>query len=407
MGGGLSFSSRQYGIGVDQVVAFQLILANGTSVLADGCSNPDLFWALRGGGGGTFGVVTHVHYKLHPVTPIIHMEWSIINVEYLVNTGQLAALFSWINLWLAYWVGTSPTIDTRWSGFFNAGGASLVFSGTEDEAKESFVNEFDDWYYNVLVPNTNMIPDVWGALPPNMTLTAYPNWYEFKGGSAAYNRPEATDPTGDAYEFVEFIGARLMPIDVAMDMPGAVTTILSSFATTGTLGTVNYFLGGNINDVPDDATAVHPGMRNAVWSVFPNTPDTQAALRQFIPNNVTGICFNHHSGTEPDWRNACWGSNYAKLESIKDMYDPDHRFNCWHGVGYQGDENPPDERSASFSPLDCPTSAAPSPPPPDEPTGSPTSMPASTASLVLQPASSISMVVGILVLSMITTVFAQ
>jgi hypothetical protein len=46
MGGGLSFTTRHYGIGVDQVVAFQLISENGTSVLADGCSNPGLFWAI-------------------------------------------------------------------------------------------------------------------------------------------------------------------------------------------------------------------------------------------------------------------------------------------------------------------------------------------------------------------------
>lgn len=153
------------------------------------------------------------------------------------------------------------------------------------------------------------------------------------------------------------------------------TNIMNTFATSGTLSSVNYFLGGKINDVPDDATAVHPGMRNAIWSVFPSSPDAQAALREFIPNKVTGVCFNHHSGTEPDWRDACWGANYAKLESIKAMYDPDHRFNCCHGVGYEGDEDPPNERSASFSPLDCPTSEA-------------TSMPTSTASLALQPLSS-------------------
>jgi hypothetical protein len=139
MGRGLSFTSRHYGIGIDQVVAFQLVSANGTSMPADGCSNSDLFWALRGGGGGTFGVVTHVHYKVHPVTPIIIMEWGLINAEYLINAGLFGELFNWLDLWLTCWVETSPTIDTRWGGFFNNGGVYLVFAGTEDEAKESFV----------------------------------------------------------------------------------------------------------------------------------------------------------------------------------------------------------------------------------------------------------------------------
>jgi hypothetical protein len=60
-------------------------------------------------------------------------------------------------------------------------------------------------------------------------------------------------------------------------------------------------------------------------------------VRDFIPNNVTGISFNHHNRLEPDWRNACWGADhYEKLEGIKDKYDPDRVFNCWHCVGYQG-----------------------------------------------------------------------
>jgi FAD/FMN-containing dehydrogenase len=85
--------SCQRGIGVDQVVAFQLISENSTSVLADGCSNPDLFWALRGGGVGTFSVVTHVCYKLHPVTPIMHIL-PCPNSDCLLNTGQFNELFN-------------------------------------------------------------------------------------------------------------------------------------------------------------------------------------------------------------------------------------------------------------------------------------------------------------------------
>jgi FAD/FMN-containing dehydrogenase len=46
-------------------------------VVVDACSNSDLFWALRGGGGGTFGVVTNVKYRLHPVTPISLIFWGV------------------------------------------------------------------------------------------------------------------------------------------------------------------------------------------------------------------------------------------------------------------------------------------------------------------------------------------
>jgi hypothetical protein len=76
-GCGLSFSSRTYGIGIDQVAAFEVVLADGSQVVVDACSNSDLFWALRGGGGGTFGVVTNVKYRLHPVTPISLIFWGV------------------------------------------------------------------------------------------------------------------------------------------------------------------------------------------------------------------------------------------------------------------------------------------------------------------------------------------
>lgn len=50
-GSGLSFSSRQYGLGVDQAIQFEVVLADGTLTTANACENTDLFWALRGGGG--------------------------------------------------------------------------------------------------------------------------------------------------------------------------------------------------------------------------------------------------------------------------------------------------------------------------------------------------------------------
>jgi hypothetical protein len=53
--------------------------------------------------------------------------------------------------------------------------------------------------------------------------------------------------------------------------------------------------------------------------------------------------YNHHNGLEPDWENACWGSNYDKLLSLKNKYDPSNMFNCWHCVGYQGRESENEE----------------------------------------------------------------
>jgi len=56
--------------GVDNVLEITIVTANGDHVIANPYQNEDLFWALRGGGGGTWGVVTSVTYKTHPSTPL-------------------------------------------------------------------------------------------------------------------------------------------------------------------------------------------------------------------------------------------------------------------------------------------------------------------------------------------------
>ncbi|GLA68782.1 hypothetical protein AtubIFM55763_006981 [Aspergillus tubingensis] len=65
-GGGLSYYSAQYGLACDNVVNFEVVLGNGTITNANSTSNPDLWWALRGGG-NRFGIVTKFTLKAHPL----------------------------------------------------------------------------------------------------------------------------------------------------------------------------------------------------------------------------------------------------------------------------------------------------------------------------------------------------
>jgi hypothetical protein len=58
--------SSTYGLGVDNVLEIEIVTPNGVLQTANRCTNPDLFWALRGGGGGTFGVITSVTMKAYP-----------------------------------------------------------------------------------------------------------------------------------------------------------------------------------------------------------------------------------------------------------------------------------------------------------------------------------------------------
>jgi len=71
LGGGFGWLTRKYGMTIDNLVSVDLVMADGAPMRASDRKNPDLFWAVRGGG-GNFGVVTGFEFKLHPVGPEVY-----------------------------------------------------------------------------------------------------------------------------------------------------------------------------------------------------------------------------------------------------------------------------------------------------------------------------------------------
>jgi FAD/FMN-containing dehydrogenase len=70
LGGGIGFLARKHGLTIDDLLAAEVVTADGRLLRADAENHPDLFWALRGGG-GNFGVATRFHYRLHPVGTVV------------------------------------------------------------------------------------------------------------------------------------------------------------------------------------------------------------------------------------------------------------------------------------------------------------------------------------------------
>jgi FAD/FMN-containing dehydrogenase len=70
LGGGIGYLTRKHGLTIDSVLGAEIVTADGETLQVDNASHPDLFWAIRGGG-GNFGIVTRFKYRLHPVSRIV------------------------------------------------------------------------------------------------------------------------------------------------------------------------------------------------------------------------------------------------------------------------------------------------------------------------------------------------
>ncbi|MGC1961901.1 MAG: FAD-binding protein, partial [Candidatus Sulfotelmatobacter sp.] len=102
LGGGTGWLTRRFGLSCDNVERFTLVTADSSVVRADSQENPDLFWALRGGG-GNFGVVTEFEVKLHPLT-------SVLLAEGLTPEPEIRGL---LECWREFMV--EAPIDFKWN----------------------------------------------------------------------------------------------------------------------------------------------------------------------------------------------------------------------------------------------------------------------------------------------------
>ncbi|KID65157.1 oxidoreductase, partial [Metarhizium hybridum] len=330
-GGGVSsFHSFTKGLAVDNVLEYQVVTANGELIAANEYQNRDLFWALKGGGGGTFGVVAQATVRVYPDDPITVAAISI-------STSLTNSLF-WTE-------GVSELL--RLLKIFNQQGlpGQIVVMGPNQGSVQAtlefhFPNTTDESYVNGLL-NSRMRPLGDHKISINLSTRV-----QKKASSEVRLGPDTYPPQYGIVQGSVLISAALFN---SADGPPLIARNFSNLnlGPSDILFTSN--LGGRVMDNSDIDIPLHPSWRSAaqlvtlVRAVEPSNKGKLAALEtlhshdmpilySLEPKNKVSYR-NLGDPSEKEFQSRYWGSNYKRLASIKERWDPDELFITRLGVG--------------------------------------------------------------------------
>lgn len=334
-GGGHSPLSGLYGMAADQVLAFEVVTPIGEFVTANSTSNTDLFWALRGGGGGTFGVVTSVTVKAYKDMPVTAASW---------NFGSASLGKD------KFWAAAKAFLDNA-NTYADSGTYSyIVMTPTPDGKDFSFIMQ-PFFAPNKTSKDTNTILQPFLTKLQSLNVPLSPKITEYKGFYPAW---QAEFPLETQSDVQTAFGSRLFPRNNFNSETGRNLTFNALRQTVEAGQTIIAFnvaptlaRGGN----PDNA--VNPAWRNAVihaitgrkWDVKASSSDIMAARKAFTNGTMqkwrditpgSGSYLNEADRLEPNWQQSFWGDKYARLLQIKKDSDPKDVFWAINAVGSEG-----------------------------------------------------------------------
>ncbi len=310
LGGGTGYLTRKYGLTIDNLLEADVVLADGSFVTADKNRHPDLFWALRGGG-GNFGVVTSFLFQAHPVDTVYGgpIFWDAAHARAVMRTYRdfLPAAPEELGAFIG--LKAVPSVDPFPKEHWGKRACALVSSylGSVAEGEKAM----SPLLRSVPPPIFNWM----GAVPfPAMQALFDPlfpkglQWY-WKG------------------DFVKSLSDEAIDAHIAH----------SAKAPTQLSVMHLYPINGAVHRVPRDATAWCT--RDATWSMViagigPDPAKADALKswgreywRAVHPFNLEGGYVNFMMDDEADGRvRTTYGENYPRLAAIKAKYDPKNLF---------------------------------------------------------------------------------
>ncbi|KAG6373241.1 hypothetical protein JVT61DRAFT_6867 [Boletus reticuloceps] len=318
-GGGHSALSPNYGLGVDNALEMSVVLSSGKFLTVNRYQSSDLFWALRGGGGSTYGIVTSVTYRTYPSVPTQLYT-------YQANITNTSAAVELVGGLLRF---QTQFTDDGWGGygFISAQQISFFIFGP-NMTNETAMTSTQAWH------NFSASLTPFGVVATDKIYYA-PSWYLlyqliFSGGVENGQNVMITN--------------RLLSRDSVATKYAELAEILVNCTAS-----FNMVAGGKVSQINPDSAGLNPAWRKAVtetvcgvsWDEGTSSVDIEGIISQLkgwikatydlTPND--GAYFNEASLFEINWQETFFGSHYATLKSIKDKYDPYRLFVVAEGVG--------------------------------------------------------------------------
>lgn len=351
-GGGHGPFGPSYGLMVDQAVEFEVVTADGQLRLINECNDPDLFWAMRGGGGGTYAVLTRYKFQLHPAVPI-----NVYSFEAQIFGASLIHDFTKSTVHRQVVTALAKN-QTTWSDNHIAGynfihpHSIISLQVLPSNDTEILKNLTADWH-NFLSSHPGLIP----SQNKYLTFDKFSDYVKFtlrpsiaRNGIVGIGLAEA---------------GRLMPRELFStdsDVENLVDAFLQGMQASSTFGaglgsgTGQIYATGPSNQMDNSKTGVNPAWRGSLWEVIfggvwlktdsqekrDNVQHTVGeAIKPMKSLTPGGGCYmNEGDWMEQDWQQTFFGDNYAPLLEVKRKYDPTGLFNCWKCVGFNGEDDP-------------------------------------------------------------------
>jgi FAD/FMN-containing dehydrogenase len=296
LGGGIGLLGRKYGLTCDHLAGAQVVLADGTVVQCGRDHEPDLFWGLRGAGGGQFGVVTSLRFGTvaEPMTTRIEAHWPDIALEELVAAWQAWAPDALDELTVNLTLVSEPGTPVQATLF----GAATLQEGPTRELLQELIDRA-------------------GAAPTTELRTGMP-YHHLKSTFA-----DPRDEPGRALRIRSEFFSRSMA-------HGTLASLLTQLGDPRTMGRRQITftaMGGAYNRVAGDATAFAHRSERFLLEHIGDAADPWVD-RSWTTAHADGSGRVYPNFPDPaldDWAAAYHAGNYPRLAAVKNTYDP-HRF---------------------------------------------------------------------------------